>query len=570
MFAVAGITVACAQGDIAFTKGNFPDDIQELNKIKRTLSNGNIHFDNGSYEQALINFEKARSFNPKNAEVNYKLGMCYFKTKADSLANIHFQNAYVLNNKVSDKILYYVASSFQLTNQFEKATKYFELEKQRCVDLNRTKGVDVMNKRLQECKSGKALLRDSLVTVENLGASFNSPFNESSLFFSKDESTLFLNAQNRTDAYGNINEDIYVAFKSDADWTQMKNVGKPVNTTDNDAVIGIGNNGSRMYLYSNLNNGDIYFSDYSKETDDWSDPLSISIAINSSFKESSICFSESGLELYFISDRAGSMGGTDIYVSKKTDEKEEWSTPQSLGSMVNSTYDEEGIFIDQDTLYFSSRGHNSIGGYDVFKSVRSKDNVWSKPENLGFPINSTYDDLFYAQAGAHAYFSSNRNEGFGGMDIYRITKRQPVIVKKEKEVITISNLLFESNQFELTDSMKQTLTPLIMYLSYNASAKIQITGHTDAKGNEEDNLKLSKKRAQAVKAYLLEQKCADRSILIKGAGEKNQIAKNTMEDGSYLEEGMRYNRRVEIALFEPGENSVLMVKPVNVPFKFRF
>jgi outer membrane protein OmpA-like peptidoglycan-associated protein len=125
-----------------------------------------------------------------------------------------------------------------------------------------------------------------------------------------------------------------------------------------------------------------------------------------------------------VSDRPGGQGGRDIYVSKIVDGTNKWGEPKNLGPEINTAYDEEGVFMHPDgkTLYFSSKGHNTIGGYDVFVSVL-KNGIWSTPINLGMPLNTPGDDVFFQVSadGKTGYFSSYRKEGLGDKDVYKVS-----------------------------------------------------------------------------------------------------------------------------------------------------
>ncbi|MFQ3575852.1 MAG: OmpA family protein, partial [Cytophagales bacterium] len=151
--------------------------------------------------------------------------------------------------------------------------------------------------------------------------------------------------------------------------------------------------------------------------------------INSPYWEPSCSVTPDEKTLYFSSNRPGGFGGRDIYVTQKI-AGDEWTEPMNLGPEINTAYDEDAPFIHPDgkTLFFSSRGHQSMGGFDLFKSVLDfKTKKWSNPENLGYPINTADDDVFYVWSpdGSKAYFSSIREEGFGDKDIY-VLKRPDV------------------------------------------------------------------------------------------------------------------------------------------------
>jgi outer membrane protein OmpA-like peptidoglycan-associated protein len=175
-----------------------------------------------------------------------------------------------------------------------------------------------------------------------------------------------------------------------------------------------------LLIYSEENEGDIHEVDLRGNT--WSKHKSLGSRLNTKFTESSACYSPDGKYLYFVSDRPnGSRGGRDIYRL----ELEARTPAENLGPIINSPYDEEGVFMHPDgkTLYFSSKGHDSMGGYDIFKSTLNENGQWSEPENLGWPINTPDDDVYFVMgaSGQRAYYASDQPGGMGGKDIYRVT-----------------------------------------------------------------------------------------------------------------------------------------------------
>ena len=179
--------------------------------------------------------------------------------------------------------------------------------------------------------------------------------------------------------------------------------------------------------YKNDKEGSIYYSKL--DGDQWSygymlgtDPGDIT-DINTQYHEPSACLSPDGNTLYFVSDRPGGFGGEDIYRCVKLPTGR-WSKATNLGPTINTEYDEDAPFMHPDgvTLFFSSNGHKTMGGFDIFFSVKS-DSGWYPPQNMGYPINTTDDDVFYVMSsdGKRAYFSSVRPEGLGEQDIYMVT-----------------------------------------------------------------------------------------------------------------------------------------------------
>ena len=160
--------------------------------------------------------------------------------------------------------------------------------------------------------------------------------------------------------------------------------------------------------------------------------------INTSANESHACISDDGLTLYFTSNREGGYGGYDIYKSE-IDSKGKWGPAVNLGPEINTIFDETTPFITEDgkTLYFSSKGHFNIGGFDIFSAKKNGDS-WSKPENLGFPFNTTDDDIFFfpLKNGSIAYYSKYKETGYGENDIFKIQIfERENIPEKEKELL---------------------------------------------------------------------------------------------------------------------------------------
>ncbi|MDH5382784.1 MAG: OmpA family protein, partial [Cyclobacteriaceae bacterium] len=180
-----------------------------------------------------------------------------------------------------------------------------------------------------------------------------------------------------------------------------------------------------MFLYKVVNNGDIYVTNRIQDTL-WTDAKPISVNINSEgFKESSVSISPDGKTLYFSSNRPGGLGGTDIFYSTVND-KGEWQRARNLSDVINTEFNEDGPFIDYDgkTLYFSSEGHKGMGAYDIFKTqYDSTTQTWSPPINIGYPINTPDDDIYFVstKGGKNAYYASVREDGYGFTDLYRIT-----------------------------------------------------------------------------------------------------------------------------------------------------
>jgi len=417
--------------NVEFDKTNFPTQSKELKEAQKNIKKGDEYYKagRGMYFLALEFYSKAHKFNPNNALLNYKIGNCYLNTIQKIVSISYFEKALELNPNVSPEINYSLGRAYHLNNEFDKAiTKYTEY-KQSLSPLRMVAIGKEIDKKIHECNLAKELINKPVnVTIENLGDIVNSIYPDYSPIVSADGSMMIFTSRRDNTTGGKTSnvdfkyyEDIYISYNNDGIWSAPENPSKSLNTDAHDATVGLSPDGQKLFLYNSDNGGDIYQCNL--EGNDWSKPQSLGKTINTKFHESSASFSYDGRTIYFVSDREGGYGGGDIYMSK-LDEKGKWGEAVTLGSGINTPYNEAGVFMHPDgkTLYFSSEGHKTIGGYDIFKTVY-EDGKWSEPENLGYPINTPDDDVFFSMTanGEHGYYSSEKTDGLGGQDIYMVT-----------------------------------------------------------------------------------------------------------------------------------------------------
>lgn len=419
-----------AQVNKEFDKSNFPDKKSEMKKAIRDIEEGDVFFydEFPQYDKALEMYEKAQEFNPDNAALNFKIGQCIIKGKGNKISSIdYFEKAYKLKSDMDADILYMLGSAYQLDYQFDKSIDFFKRYLQSLKGNMIVEKSPLVKKRIQECEDGKNLLKnEERVFIDNLGNRVNSTFDEYGPVITADESMLlFTSKRPYTDmpklVEGVLYEDVYVSFKKNKAWKDPERLGKPLNTEYHDAVKGLSNDGGKLIVYKGDNGGDLFESKMNGAS--WSKPERYPKQINSDYHEASGSFSYDGKSLYFVSDKPNGLGGHDIYKSTRLD-KGKWSEPENLGPVVNTPYDETAVFMHPDgkTMYFSSKGHNTMGGYDIFKSSM-ENGKWTTPVNIGFPINTTDDDVFFvtSASGKHGYYSSIKEGGNGGQDLYMIT-----------------------------------------------------------------------------------------------------------------------------------------------------
>lgn len=313
------------------------------------------------------------------------------------------------------------------------------------------------------------------ITITNAGSAINTPFDEFAPVISADGLMMIFTSNHpvtKTDIKKNKQglENIYVSYYNDTTkkWTEATLLGKSVNQPRrNNSATALSNDGQRMLLYRGDPDGDIYESDLKGE--EWSKPVKLPEPINSSKYESSASISPDGQTIYFVSNRKGGKGGLDIWLCHK-DNNGNWGIAENLGATINTSKNEECVFIHPDgkTLYFSSNGHNTTGGYDVFKSV-FENGSWSEPVNMGAPINSPNDDLFFVLTadGKKGYYATSSQEN-SKKDIYEITFNYLEKKKTQSRLTLFKGVVIDYDSFEpvgaeikITDNDKnETITTI--------------------------------------------------------------------------------------------------------------
>ncbi|QDA60876.1 hypothetical protein FHG12_12515 [Hymenobacter jejuensis] len=439
------LTHAAYAQDVEFSKDHFGNDKDGLKAALRELKQGDEWYlnDPPRYEQALPHYLEAQKFNANNAELNLKIGDCYLHSGYKPRALAYLQKAYKLNADVDPRIHYLLGRGLHLNAKWKEAIVEYKAAQPAAGGKNTAAFMTNIRKKITECENGQKLMqKPSRVFIDNAGPGVNSPYADYGPVISADESVILFTSR-RNNSTGGQNdpetggffEDIYQSTRTSTGWSPARNLGAPVNTEGHDATVGLAPDGQRMLVYVEDNGGDLQESNLRGAT--WGKPQKLGSRINSKYHESSAAFTPNGRNLYFVSDKEGGLGSRDIYQI----EIEGRGPAQNVGSVINTPYGEEGVFLHPDgkTMYFSSEGHNSMGGYDIFKSVL-ENGKWSEPENLGWPINTPDDDVFFviSASGRHGYYSSFRDDGLGSKDIYQITflgPEKPPVLSQEDQLL---------------------------------------------------------------------------------------------------------------------------------------
>ena len=410
---------------------------EALKTAWKHIRKGNSQFrrnKKGAFAEALVNYLEADKYNSGNAALNYDIGVCYLKTANKREAFKYLDNAYKVDENIASDLLYWRGFARQQNYDFKKAIKDYEVYMASLEPKKLQKVKMKVDKRIEECKNGIELMKNPVrCFIDNLGSAVNTAAPEySPIFFFKD-SMLYFTSRREDTKGGDKNplnqlyfEDVYSAIAKNGVWGNTQHLGKPINTKHNDAVVDISPDGKEVCVYrGHKGGGDLFNTRYSENKAKWSPVNKMRKIDKRKYHESSVSMSRDSMILYFISDRKGSIGGQDIWYSRRLADGSRWQKPQNLSSVVNTKYDEETVEISSDgkTLFFSSKGHNSMGGYDVFKTTLNDDGTWTEPVNIGYPINTPDNDVFFMLSNDEfiGYYASDRKDGFGDLDIYEVT-----------------------------------------------------------------------------------------------------------------------------------------------------
>ncbi|MBM78094.1 MAG: hypothetical protein CL846_06395 [Crocinitomicaceae bacterium] len=683
------------------------------------------------YKSALPLLLEMHDLQPKNANTNFSIGNCLLNDQFRKTEAIpYYEKAmegltigYRIGNHREKKapldVIAQLGIAYHQNYEFEKAVDKFEFYSNFLAE-NNWDDKRYINRQIRMAKYAKSL-KDNPVDIDIVPVNeVNSSSAEYRPKLNAEETVMYFTSRravgsnSKKDDNGEYYEDIYISEKHHDVWTDPVLVNDVINTQENSSCLYLSPDAQKMYLYMYNTDktkgplgGKIFQSKLVGQK--WTEPEYLDNTINSKYRETDASLDIYGNIAFFTSDREGGFGGRDIWMMKKLPNGE-WAEAQNLGETINTEYDEEGAYLHPDgkTLYFSSKGHKVMGGFDFFKSELRVDGTWSIPENLGYSINTVGDDLFFFPSvnGKRAYFSSYRGDGLGNYDLYRInlvkeserdlavykgvvkdssgnvvkdliisifdenrddkygiyrpneltgrflfilqpgheyeivyelnnistsdsivvpsdpvgiveytkvvtvgseeitlsagvvvdgdivsiamleesndipilslnnnestneeivdnssetiknpieTKPDPVVFEPptgETHINFYDNIYFKFESAELSNNVTSQLDKLLSYLNNNPKVQINAIGHTDSKGADIYNKKLSIIRANAVKTYLTNRGVDFHRIHAFGEGEDNPVAENYNPDGSDNPVGREANRRVEIQIIE--------------------
>jgi len=382
-------------------------------------------FDALNFQAALKSYLILHKKDPKNIDYNLNIGRCYLNTNIDKSKAIPYLEFVTQQVKFDNDVWFALGNAYQYANKFDEAIAAYNKY------ILKAKDPAKANRQIETCNNGKELIKNPVnVTFENIGKEVNSEFADYYPFIPANEAFVAFTSRRKGNV-GNIIEydgyyssDIYLSDVKGGKWLKVKNAGANLNTANDEQVVGLTSDGKTMLIYIDHKEfyGDIYFSKNKGKGFDKPEPYGTTI--NTPSLETSASITSDGNIILFASDKPGGLGGTDIYMSKKLPNGE-WGETFNLGPVINSKYNEEFPHLSEDnnTLYFSSEGHNSMGGYDLFRANYDTINQkWLVPRNMGFPINTSEDNLTFCVSSSNrdGYVSAVRPGGYGDLDIYKV------------------------------------------------------------------------------------------------------------------------------------------------------
>ena len=650
-----------------------------LGQVKKLDRIANNYFKVEEFSSALPLYLQLDSLEPENVLYQYRTGICYYNSHYKNRSLAYFEKARSM--KMEDPELdIYLARAYHYGHKFDDAIQYYQKFKTKKIDTiaiaEREDDTEDMreihfaekhiDRYIQMCRTGKELMEDSLyLVIENIGHPINTMYPDYVPVVSADESVLIFTSRRNTTTGGNVDitdnhfyEDVYISHKDSITgrWGNPLNMGNHINSPLHDACIGLSPDGQKLFIYrsnsARNSSGDIYISRL--EGVNWSVPVLMDKKVNSPGWEPSATISADEKTIYFTSDRPGGYGGTDIYMIKLLGDTL-WSEPENMGPTVNTQFNEDAPYIHPDnvTLFFSSKGHRNIGGYDIFTTVFDVNKgQWSNPENAGYPINTADDDIYFIWSadGTKGYFSSWRNDTYGEKDIYIIhrpegksnllvvkgkvfdnetkkplsssitiyDKETGVIVGKYNSnsmngryvltlphggnysvtietdgylkytedvkvpkknpffelrkdfyldqlkvgtVLVFNNIFFDFDKASLRKDSEVDLKKILDFLIQYPDFKVEISGHTDNKGSDRYNQKLSEKRGAAVVKYMIKNGISKERLVAKGYGKTKPVAPNETDEGRQL------NRRTELKILDINFTPVQKLNNIAINYR---
>ncbi len=402
-------------------------------KATKLYESGKLYYESSNDDLAIADLEKALKEDPKYIDVYLLLGYIYSDKGRNEDALTAFNKVIELDPINYQVINFTIGRLNMFLGKYDEAKKAYGyyLKYPRANPEN----ISIAKRDIASCDFAINAIKNPVpFNPKNLGEGVNSSLDEYFPCVTADDQTiLFTRLINDAQVYGGKQEDFYISKKENGIWQKALNLGAPINTKNNEGAPTISPDGQQIIFVAcqgiegygvgrkGYGSCDLFWS--RKKGNNWSAPVNLMEPVNSRNWETQPSISSDGKTLYFIRGIVTREGikEQDIYTSVKNDDGS-WTNPVKLSNKINTPGKEESVFIHPDgkTLYFSSDGHIGMGGLDIYMSKKDENGEWGTPVNLGYPINTHKDEnsLLVSADGRLAYFASDREGGFGGLDLY--------------------------------------------------------------------------------------------------------------------------------------------------------
>ena len=468
LFIILLFTASIFAQNVDFKAANFKDDKEGLKMANDAIKAGDEFYKAGNaalydvqplglnFKQARQEYLKAQKFNPNNAELNFKLGVCYANSTSPFESIQYLKKAQQLDPECDPFMPYYYGYALQLEENFDEALKsYQRFETNYKKADNFTKFVNQRKKECTMAKQGKA--KPVRAWVDNI-PELSTTEDDYAPSISVDGSEIILSSNrpngHNTNVVGEYDHDIYTSTLSDGKWSKPQQIKGKVNSNVDDISNNLSFDGTKMLFHREIDGQcDIYETKLSGV--EWTDPVMLPGVISTNRSNEKFgAYSSDGWSVYFARDNENRSSGTEIMSSTMLNKMVKDYKIATPHPNVNSKFNDGPIYlhIDNETMYIASEGHESMGGYDIFISKKEQ-GQWGKPVNMGYPINTPYDDFFFASTanGKFAYIASNRAGGAGGYDIYKVTfwgpEKNPVFGTEDYLLASVA-MPVKDNQIE--------------------------------------------------------------------------------------------------------------------------
>jgi len=407
-------------------------------EVKAAEKDADTEFKAFNYTGALPVYERLAITDPSNVVYNYRLGLCYLLTNiAKNKALNYLEIVADADPKAKPKdILFDLAKAYHYAGQYDAAIETFEAYR-----VQKSGNVDPklkFNDWVEWSTNANKLTASPVsCTFTNLSKTINSAQADYRPVMGAADTIVYFSSKRKgttgglTDDLGESPADIYFFTQNDTSRSKAKSAGIAINTEFYEETMFLNMNGDRILIYREgpESNGDIYIADLTGKT--WGKPVLAGKDFQTKLLETGACLSPDGLTLYFSAESLDGKTGKDIYRCTRT-ESTSWGKPEKLDQTINTKGDEDMPYLwyDGKTLFFSSTGHNSMGGLDVFRSVmKDPREGFSKPENIGYPLNTVYDDYNIALTcdASTVYLAAVRDSGIGDYDLYKVELSTPLV-----------------------------------------------------------------------------------------------------------------------------------------------